>query len=69
MGTDIHVNRLIEELLPKAIKLESVQAATKDDPKLKKLLHCLKTRDKGYCKKNLPRGTLEFLTSYRKSMV
>ena len=55
MGTDIHVNRLIEELLPKAIKLESVQDATKDDPKLKKLIQCVKIRDKGYCKKNLPR--------------
>ena len=52
-GTDIHVNRLLEESFPKAISLESVRAATQKDTNLSKLIGCLKTRDKRSCKKNL----------------
>ena len=52
-GKDIHVNRLIEEGLSSALTLEILQTATMGDQDLQKLISCLKTRNKEFCKKQL----------------
>ena len=52
---DIHVNSLLEESLPTAITIDSVQAATKEDKDLSLLFKCLQTRDIESCKINLPK--------------
>ena len=52
-GTDIYVNRLIEEKLPQALTIEMLQQATAKDVQLQKLINCLKTRNLDFCKKHL----------------
>ena len=70
-GKDIHVNRLLKESLPKAITMDMIQYAIKEDVDLTKLLQFIKTHDSGSCKKNLPNyhGVFQELTEINQVVV
>ena len=50
-GSEIYVNRVVEDMLPCAITLEMVQKETKNDDKMKKLMSCITSHDKIQCQK------------------
>ena len=53
-GRDIYVNRLLEESLPQALRLEDLKSHTANDSDLQILLDLVKTRDERSCRKKLP---------------
>ena len=53
-GTDIFVNRVLEELLPSAITLDMVRRETREDKDMKLLKEYVVKHDLYGCKKNLP---------------
>ena len=53
-GTDIFVNRVLEELLPSAITLDMVRRETREDKDMKLLKEYIVKHDLYGCKKNLP---------------
>ena len=53
-GRDIYVNRLLEESLPQALRLEDLKSHTANDSDLQKLLVFVRTRDERSCRKKLP---------------
>ena len=65
-GKDIHVNRLIEEMLPQAMTKDMVAKATAADKSLQNLTKCLKSHSKEMCKKKAPEfaGVFEELSNF-----
>ena len=53
-GTDIFVNRVIEDNLPKALSIEMLQHHTKKDTKLSLLSRYVQTHKEKHCQKDLP---------------
>ena len=52
-GTDIHVNSILEEILPQAITLDILRRASSKDKILQLLISYIKTQNKSDCKKHL----------------
>ena len=52
-GTDIYVNRVLEEILPQAITLQILRRASSKDKMLQLLISYIKTQNKSDCKKHL----------------
>ena len=65
-GKDIHVNRLIEEMLPQAMTKDMVATATAADKSLQNLTKCLQSHSKEMCKKKAPEyaGVFEELSHF-----
>ena len=52
-GTDIYINRVLEEILPQAITLDILRRASSKDKMLQLLISYIKTQNKSDCKKHL----------------
>ena len=52
-GTDIYVNRVLEEIFPQAITLDILRRAISKDKMLQLLISYIKTQNKSDCKKHL----------------
>ena len=52
-GTDIYVNRVLEEILPQAITLDILRRASSKDKMVQLLISYIKTQNKSDCKKHL----------------